>query len=86
MKIDSIRDALLDRLDDQAVFWLGSPFAELLQALKMQVERLAAIAEGFAQRLSTGDDVGNIGIIHDIRGVLRPPCGLTIVSTPVRSS
>jgi hypothetical protein len=86
MRIYSIRNALLDRLDNQAVFRLRWPLAEFLQALQMQVERLAAIAEGFAQRLSTGDDVGNIGIIHDIRGVLRPPCGLTIVSTPVRSS
>src|SRR5437660_684674 len=45
---------------------LGQGEAELLQALQVEVERLARVGEGFGERRAAGDNVGDVGEVHNI--------------------
>ena len=63
--------SLLHRFNHQPKPRLGTAFPQLLQAFQMQVQRLARMPERFVQRLSAGDDVGDVREVYDIGRIPR---------------
>ena len=61
---------LLHRFHNQPMSRLWNSLAEFLQAFQIQVQRFAGVMEGFIERLTAGDDVGNVAEVHDVRRVL----------------